>query len=247
MLEHSSGARIEIPVEASMGLAEGEMATPTIREVFQPEASLIEVGRGFDFTVVDNSGDKVVFEQPVAVTLPYELPEGKNLDDLVILHWNESFGRWEDVPIADVDVESQTATVRTTDLSDFGETYYRLFREYIVENAQNILGGFLEHQYDTGVKHLVSIRGEQGIELRQFDIPGEVGVLKGGIVFDLDDLMQITEEGREGYVTFWINVGAELATFELGYTLPVGIWYSLYIMDHETNRHDPTFDGSFSY
>ena len=246
MLEHSSGARIEIPTEASMGWAEGETATATIREVLQPGASLIEVGRVFDFTVVDGSGEKVVFEQPVAVTLPYDLPEGKNLDDLVILHWNESFGKWEDVPIADVDTESQTATVRTTDLSFVGETTYRRVSEYIVENAQNILGGFLEHQYDTGMKHLVSLRGEQGIDLRQFGIPGEVGVLKGGIVFDVDDLMEITEEGKEGYVTFWINVGAELATLELGYTLPVGIWYSLYIMDHATNRHDPTFDGSFS-
>ena len=247
VLEHVSGARIEIPAEASMGLAEGETATATIREVLQPEDSLIEVGRVFDFTVVDGSGDKVVLEQPVAVTVPYNLPEGKNIDDLVVLHWNESVGRWEDVPIADVDMENDTATVRTSDLSFIGETDYRLVSEYIVERAQGLLGEHLEHQYDSGVKHLVSIRGEQGLlEGRLIGIPGEAGILKGGIVFDLDDLMQITQEGREGYVTFWINYGAELATFELGYTLPVGIWYSLYNMDHKTNRHDPTFDGSFS-
>ena len=247
VLEHSSGARIEIPAEASMGLAEGETATATIREVLQPEDSLIEVGRTFDFTVSYSSGDKVVLEQPVAVTLPYDLPEGKNIDDLVILHWNESVGRWEDVPIADLDAEGGTATVRTSDLSILGDTTYRRVSEYIIESAQSLLGEHLQHQYDTGVKHLVSIRGEQGIlEGRIIGVPGEAGILKGGIVFDLDDLMQITEEGREGYVTFWLNYGAEAATFELGYTLPAGIWYSLYDMDHETNRHDPTFDGSFS-
>ena len=247
VLEHVSGARIEIPAEASMGLAEGETATATIREVLQPEDSLIEVGRVFDFTLVDGSGDKVVLEQPVAVTVPYALPEGKNIDDLVVLHWNESVGRWEDVPIADVDMQNDTATVRTSGLSIFGGTDYRLVSEYIIERAQGLLGEHLEHQYDSGVKHLVSIRGEQGLlEGRLIGIPGEAGILKGGIVFDLDDLMQITEEGREGYVTFWINYGAELATFELGYTLPLGIWYSLYNMDHKTNRHDPTFDGSFS-
>ena len=247
VLEHSSGARIEIPAEASMGLAKGETATASIREVLQPEDSLLKVGRVFDFTVADSSGDKVVIEQPVAVTLPYDLPEGKNIDDLVILHWDESVGRWEDLPIADVDMETGTATVRTQDLSFFGETTFRRVSEYIIESAQNLLGEHLQHQYDTGVKHLVSIRGEQGIlEGRIIGIPGEAGILKGGIVFDLDDLMQITEEGREGYVTFWINYGAEAATFELGYTLPAGIWYSLYDMDHQTNRHDPTFDGSFS-
>ena len=246
LLEHSSGARIEIPAEASIRLTEGDPATVTIKEVLQPGASLLKVERVFDFSVVDSSGDKVVFEQPVAVTLPYELPAGKNLVDLVVLHWDESAGQWGDLPIEVIDEESQTVTVRTTRLSPFGATSYRKVSEYIIETADRLFAGSLESQYDAGLKHLVSLRGEQGIPLHLFGIPAEVGVGKASIVLDVDDLMKTTAEGKEGYVTFWVNVGAELASADIGFGLPVGIWYSLYIMDHATNRHDPTFDGSFS-
>ena len=244
-VEHDAGAAIEIPMEATEGATTGPIKV-SIREVDPPEGSQLEVERVFDFSVVDRFGDDVNLGQPVELTLPYTLPEGKDAADLMVLHWNESTGKWEDAEIKEIDEEKRLVTVETTNLSNWATTFFRNLIEFIRESTKGIVGGNLEPQYDNGLKHLVSLHGEQGLTVPFLPNVLQFGQLKGALILDVDDLARITQEGKHDYVTFWVNVGAELLSGSLLPSYPVGISYSLNAMDHKTHHHDPTFDGEFS-
>ena len=58
-----------------------ESTTVSVAEV-EPPVSFVPVGRVFDFSIVDRDGKEVELQQPVTVTLPYELPEGKEHSDV---------------------------------------------------------------------------------------------------------------------------------------------------------------------
>ena len=78
VLEHERGARIEIPPGATVGaLGEdgAETVTVTIQEVEPPAESILNVGRVFGFSIVDQDGDEVPLREAVKITLPYTLPE----------------------------------------------------------------------------------------------------------------------------------------------------------------------------
>ena len=243
--EHDAGAAIEIPMEATEGATTGPIKV-SIKEVDPPDGSQLEVERVFDFSVVDRFGDDVNLGQPVELTLPYTLPEGKDAADLMVLHWNESTGKWEDAEIKEIDEEKRLVTVETTNLSNWATTFFRNLIEFIRESTKGIVGGNLKPQYDNGLKHLVSLHGEQGLTVPFLPNVLQFGQLKGALILDVDDLARITQEGKHDYVTFWVNVGAELISGSLLPSYPVGISYSLHAMDHETHHHDPTFDGEFS-
>ena len=98
VLEHESGARIEIPPGATAGaLGEdgAETVTVTIQEVEPPAESILNVGPVFGFSIVDQDGDEVPLREAVKITLPYTLPEDKNAADVIMLHWDEGRRRWE--------------------------------------------------------------------------------------------------------------------------------------------------------
>ena len=98
VLEHESGARIEIPPGATAGaLGEdgAEMVTVTIEEVEAPAGSILNVGPVFGFSIVGEDGDEVPLREAVKITLPYALPEDKNAADVIMLHWDEGRRRWE--------------------------------------------------------------------------------------------------------------------------------------------------------
>ena len=248
-LEHDSGAKIEIPPGATVGgLGEdsAETVTVAIKEVGPPSGNVLPVKQVFDFSIVDQYGEEVPLQKPVMITLPYTLPAGKNAGDLVLLHWNEDQGKWGDVEISEIDEENRLATVQTISLSNWATTFFLSFTEFITMSAEGIIGGNLKPQYDNGLKHLVSLHGEQGIPVAPFGFDIEVGQLKGALILDVDDLARITQEGKDDYVTFWVNVGATLISGSLLPSLPIGISYSLHTMDHATNQHDPAFNGEFS-
>ena len=98
VLEHESGARIEVPPGATAGaLGEdgAEMVTVTIEEVEAPAESILNVGPVFGFSIVGEDGDEVPLREAVKITLPYALPEDKNAADVIMLHWDEGRRRWE--------------------------------------------------------------------------------------------------------------------------------------------------------
>ena len=110
VVEHDSGARIEIPIGATT-----EQATVSITEVEPPESE-IKVGRAFDFSV-----GEVELLQPVTIHIPFDLESGQKASEIIALHRNEEAGDWEVVP-GTLNSESQTIVVTTSDLSIYSTT-----------------------------------------------------------------------------------------------------------------------------
>ncbi len=73
-----------------------------------------------------------------------------------------------------------------------------------------------------------------------------LGVVNGTatLYFDLNDLVAITEEGGEGWVTVWINVGGG-AGFSLGDFLPVGL--GVVPFEFDPLVQDPTQSWTISF
>ena len=149
---HDSGARIEIPAGTNI-----ESTTVSVAEV-EPPVSFVPVGRVFDFSIVDRDGKEVELQQPVTVTLPYELPEGKEHSDVVVLHWNEEESEWEAVGGGAVDEANQTVTVTVTDLSSFGSSWLQSLVESFEQSASFLIDTTFGEDYEAGFKHLVAFK-----------------------------------------------------------------------------------------
>ena len=179
-VEHRSGAQIEIPPGAT-----AETTTITVSEVDPPE-SHVDVGKVFDFSIVDATGEEAELQQPVTITLPYHLPKGKTASDVVVLHWDEDLGRWESLDGEAVDEAGQTVSVDTSDLSFLAVAYLLSLTEFVRAGAEALVGGLLEEDYRKGNKHLAGFNGSLGIP--PFFKVG------ASVVFDIDDWLRITAE-----------------------------------------------------
>ena len=197
----------------------------------------MEVGRVFDFSVSDAAGDDAEIQRPVTVRLPYELSPGQDPSDLVVLHWNEDSGRWESVGGGVVDESSQTITVQTLDLSDLAVSEVPSFLKIIERSASAFLGKPLSEHYEEGHKHLL------GLNLGAGTTHFNAGVQ---LILDLDDLLEITTEGKEGWATFWVNPTVGLGGASL--PLPRGISLFLHNRLHEgTVVDDPCVQSCSSH
>ena len=166
MLTHDSGAELEIPPGTT-----AEAVTVSITEV-EPPPSPVEVGRVFDFSVVDSGGGNEELQRPVTVRLPYELSPGKEASDVVVLHWNEGLGEWEAVEGGVADAASGTITVRTADLSEVTTAELMTLPEFMAEAVaravassvdQAVEGTLGEHyrrgpEGGLGFKHLAAFK-----------------------------------------------------------------------------------------
>ena len=228
ILENNSGAKIVVPaLESSGGL------TVSIREV-APPVSHVSVGEVFDFSITDEAGQDVSFDQPVAITLPYSLPEGREHSDVVVLHWNETKDKWEPVEGGDVDQAAQTITVQVSHLSTFGISWLLSFAEFLADSAETLIGATFGQHYEQGNKHLLALKATGGTH----KVNGDVS-----LIIDVDDLLGITEEGKAGYVTTWLNVTAGLGRISWSNTLPVGIYF--FVHDRSDGDDDPRFKAKF--
>ena len=228
ILENESGARIVVPA-----LESSEGVTVSIREV-APPVSHVSVGEVFDFSITDEAGQDVSLDEPVAITLPYSLPEGREHSDVVVLHWNETEGKWDPVEGGDIDQAAQTITVQVSHLSTFGISWLLTFAEFLADSAEALIGATFGQHYEQGNKHLLALKAAGGTH----KVNGEVS-----LIIDVDDLLGITAEGEAGYVTTWLNVTAGLGQISWSNTLPVGIYF--FVHDRSDGDDDPRFKAKF--
>ena len=228
ILENDSGAKIVVPA-----LESNEDITVSIRKV-PPPVSHVSIGEVFDFSIVDEAGQDVSLDQPVAITLPYSLPEGREHSDVVVLHWNETEGKWDPVEGGDIDQAAQTITVQVSHLSTFGISWLLTFAEFLANSAEALIGTTFGQHYEQGNKHLLALKASGGTH----KVNGEVS-----LIIDVDDLLGITEEGKAGYVTTWLNVTAGLGQISWSNTLPVGIYF--FVHDRSEGDDDPRFKAKF--
>ena len=107
VLEHDSGARMEIPKGALT-----EAVTVSISEV-EPPLSPARVGRVYDFSVADTP-----ILAPITLHIPFELQPGAASSGVVPLHWDEDLEVWE-VLEGEVLESSNAVAVTVLDLSMF--------------------------------------------------------------------------------------------------------------------------------
>ena len=261
-MEHPSGASIEVPSASTDGPAEDELMV-SIEEVEAPVESTLHGGRVFDFSIVDQDGRDVALREPVILRLPYE----KGLDpvDLAVLDWNEALRRWESIDVVEVDESTNTVAVEVDHLSDKKVMEYLEPLRFIQTAALSLIGEGLRAHYAAGFKHLVSFYVEDGVRVPFLPVV-ELGKFGFSLVFDLDDLISlpmfssspiftdpltgeerppITVEGREGYMTFWLNGSAALS-IAADATSPVGIKVLMPNTGTDDCCRDPSFDASIS-
>ena len=239
VLEHERGARIEIPPGATVGaLGEdgAETVTVTIQEVEPPAESILNVGRVFGFSIVDQDGDEVPLREAVKITLPYTLPEDKNAADVIMLHWDEGRRRWESAGSSSeeqpprargsaqsksagggggmaqggrVDEASRTITAEVEHLSDYAVALFLAPVEYMAVSGLSVVGRELfRPSYNAGFKHLISLDGSASLPIPH--APNiTVGELGFSLILDLDDAVSLP--------TVWEDVG-ELVDDELAET-----------------------------
>ena len=228
ILQSESGARIVVPA-----LETSEDITVYIRDV-APPASHVSVGNVFDFSLKDESGQDFSLDQPVTITLPYTLPEGRDHSDVVVLYWNEDAGSWEPVEGGEIDRAAQTITVQVSHLSTFGISWLLSFAEFLVDSAEVLIGATFGQHYEQGNKHLLIFKAGGGTHKINGDI---------SLIIDVDDLLGITEEGKAGYVTTWMNATLGLGQISWSNTLPVGIYF--FVHDRSDGDDDPRFKAKF--
>ena len=61
---------------------------------------------------------------------------------------------------------------------------------------------------------------------------------------DLDDLLRITDEGKAGYVTTWVNLTAGLGGISTPSSFPGGIYFFKHDMRGDADE-DPRFKATF--
>ena len=229
VLSNQAGAAIVIPASSA-----SEAFTVSITEVDPPE-SHVDVGKAFDFSVVDGNGREVDLGRPVTLTLPYELPEGKDHPDVLVLHWNENLQEWEAVEGGTVDAVSQTIIVSVTDLSIYATSWALTLAELIEQSLESLVDASLGEDYEAGNKHLVAFKASGGVHKFNGSIT---------LILDVDDLLGITEEGKAGYVTAWLNLTAGLGSVSSSGPLSYGI--HLFVHDRTgVADDDPRYKATF--
>ena len=243
MLTHDSGAELEIPPGTT-----AEAVTVSITEV-EPPPSPVEVGRVFDFSVVDSGGGDEELQRPVTVRLPYELSPGKEASDVVVLRWNEGLGEWEAVDGGVADAASGTITVRTSDLSEvttaelmtLPEFLAKAFARAIANSVDQVVEGTLGEHYRRGPEGGLGFK-----HLAAFKVSGGTHYFNLGatLLLDIDDLARVTDEGKANYVTFWVNGTVGAGGVSAAGSLSYGI--SLFLHQREVNLDDPSFRATFT-
>ena len=235
----------------------------SIEEVEAPEGSTLPGGRVFDFSIVDQDGRDVDLREPVILRLPYE--EGLDPVDVAVLDWNEALRRWESIDVVEVDEATNTVAVEIEHLSNKKVMEYLEPLRFIQTAALSLIGEGLRAHYAAGFKHLVSFYVEDGVRVPFLPVV-ELGKFGFSLVFDLDDLISlpmfssspiftdpltgderspITAEGRDGYMTFWLNGSAALS-IAADVTSPVGIKVLMPNTGTDDCCRDPSFDASIS-
>ena len=218
VVEHESGAMIEIPEGATNPVppdwsagpeltdvtetVSDEMVTVSITEFEAPSPSVVEVQSAYDITVVDQDGEDVVLREPVTITLPYTLPEGKTTEDLDVVYWNEPLERWESVEGGVVDETEQTITVDMDHLTGVGVVLF-VNPVRLLALVQATFAGVdvIGTNYEEGHKHAITLHGA---------LTGKFLEVGNSLVLDVDDILSLgkekgegyTVEGEEGFVTF---------------------------------------------
>ena len=252
MLEHPSGAMIEIPADATAG-PEGEELMVSVEEVAAPEENVLPVAKVFDFSVVDQDGGDVPLREPVEITLPYTLPEGKTELDLLPVYWDEQYGRWEPVEGGAVDVTGQTLTVEMDHLTDIGVTVYLAPEEFLATVALSLAGvDAIGALYEAGNKFLVAFHGDVVVPVKL------VGVKLGAtLVLDVNDILSMdevfaarsqgaTEEGKSGFFTFGLNGHFALTLPEEKVTVSAKFGLTNTGKDGSGRNYDLSFDSSIT-
>ena len=235
----------------------------SIEEVEAPEGSTLPGGRVFDFSIVDQDGRDVDLREPVILRLPYE--EGLDPVDVAVLDWNEALRRWESIDVVEVDEATNTVAVEIEHLSNKKVMEYLEPLRFIQTAALSLIGEGLRAHYAAGFKHLVSFYVEDGVRVPFLPVV-ELGKFGFSLVFDLDDLISlpmfssspvfkdpltgeerppITSEGRDGYMTFWLNGSAALS-IAADATSPIGIKVLMPNTGTDDCCRDPSFDASIS-
>ena len=107
VLEHESGARIEVPNGAAT-----ESVAVSIREVPLPPSPL-EVGRVFEFSLANGR-----FAEPVTIRIPFELDYEIDASEVVPLRWEADRNAWSEMS-GEIDASTQTVAVTTPEVGMF--------------------------------------------------------------------------------------------------------------------------------
>ena len=224
MVEHPSGAMIMVPRDATAAPS-GEELMVAIREVDPPEGSVLPGEQVYDISVTGQEGLDAPLREPVEITLPYTLPEGKNAADVVLLHWDHQLGRWEEVEGAVVDEAAQTVTAEVTGLSDHQVSFALSPFEFLGTALVSLVGAeALGDSYDAGFKHLVTLHASEGVRFPYFPA-FRLGKVGASLAVDVDDLVSLpmvgigdplTVEGASGFVTFGLNGNLGLSAEAVG-------------------------------
>ena len=225
VFEHDSGARIEIPeggtvpvpldwvagpeLTGTTQMASDVMVTVSITEFDTPVPNVLDVDPAFDISIVDQDGEDVVLREPVTVTLPFTMPEGKNAADVLVVHWNEPLERWESVDGGVVDETEQTVTVEMDHLSGIGVTFFvGPLQLLALTTASAVESGSLHSTYDEGFKRALTLHGEVNVPIF-YGLGFEGGV---SLILDVDDILSLgdtkrkyTKEGEGGFFTYGLN------------------------------------------
>ena len=225
VFEHESGARIEIPDGATVPvpldwyagpeltstpqMASDEIVTVSITEFDTPVPNVLEVESAFEISIVDEDGEDVVLREPVTVTLPFTMPEGKNAADVQVVHWNEHLERWESVDGGVVDEADETVTVEMEHLSGVGVTFFVGPLQFLaMTTASGVDVGTLYSSYEDGFKRALTLHGEVNVPLF-FGLGFEGGA---SLILDVDDILSLgdtkrkyTGEGTGGFFTYGLN------------------------------------------
>ena len=225
VFEHESGARIEIPDGATVPvpldwsagpeltsapqMAFDEIVRVSITEFDTPVPNVLEVESAFEISIVDEDGEDVVLREPVTVTLPFTMPEGKNAADVLVVHWNEHLERWESVDGGVVDEADETVTVEMEHLSGVGVTFFVGPLQFLaMTTASGVDVGTLYSSYEDGFKRALTLHVEVNAPFF-FGLGFEFG---GSLILDVDDILSLgdtkrkyTGEGTGGFFTYGLN------------------------------------------
>ena len=129
VLEHDSGARMEIPKGALT-----ETVTVSISEVEPPSTDLpegVELGMVFDFSI-----GQANLAGPVTIHIPYDPGAGTTAEDVRALHWDDERQGWEMIE-GEVDESDHVVRVEVSELSWFSTLVRHLtgLYDYTSEDA----------------------------------------------------------------------------------------------------------------
>ena len=207
IVDHESGARIEVPEGATT-----EQTTVSIAEV-EPPVSSLEVRRAFDFSV---GGAKL--QKPVTIHIPFKLGPGENASEVYALQWNEEAVAWEPVS-GTVDESAQTIAVITSDLSLFSWAWVKVDANCDVTPSKVGIG----ESFNVSSAGTTQTFGKIKVYMKPvikgpFELPNqpeaksEVALVGKGEEFQLNitDALEIPAEYLIRCRIFWETIGPEV-------------------------------------